>query len=264
MAEHDGAKHDVLGEFLGFRLDHQNRLAGAGDDEVELRFLHLVNVRVEHIFAVDIADARAADRAHERHTRQRQRGGNGDDRDDVRVVLQIVLDDGDDNLGVVLVAVGKERTDRAVDEAGNQRFLLGRTAFTLEIAARDLAGGEGLFLVVDGQREEIETRLRLLHRDDGGEHDRFAVGGEHRAIGLARDLAGFQDERATAPFDFHFVVVKHVLSFICGKARADLFGALYLSRLRSDEPRARQLEAWLVRRRCRVPSVRQSCPMTCP
>jgi hypothetical protein len=45
-----------------------------------------------------------------------------------------MLDDGDDDLGVVLVAVGEERTDRTVDQAGNQRFL-GRTAFALEVAA---------------------------------------------------------------------------------------------------------------------------------
>jgi hypothetical protein len=41
---------------------------------------------------------------------------------DVRIVLEVVLDDGDDDLRVVLVAVGEERTDRTVDQAGNQRF----------------------------------------------------------------------------------------------------------------------------------------------
>ena len=66
VAEHDGAEHDVFGEFLGFGLDHQNGGVRAGDDQVELRLLHLVDMRVEHVFAVDVADARAADRAHER------------------------------------------------------------------------------------------------------------------------------------------------------------------------------------------------------
>jgi hypothetical protein len=37
VAEHHGAEHDVLGQFLGFRLDHQHGVAGAGDDEIELR-----------------------------------------------------------------------------------------------------------------------------------------------------------------------------------------------------------------------------------
>ncbi len=38
-------------------------------------------------------------------------------------------------------------------------LVLARTAFALEEAAGDLAGGEGLFLVVDGQREEVLARL---------------------------------------------------------------------------------------------------------
>ena len=257
MAEHDGAEHDVLVEFLGFGLDHQHGVGGAGDDQVELGFRHLVDMRVEHVFAVDVADAGAADRAHEGHARQRQRGRGGDDRQDVRIVLEVVLDDGDDDLRVVLVAVGKERADRAVDQAGNQRFLLARTAFALEIAARDLAGGVGLFLVVDGQREEVEAGLRLLHRNDGGEHDGLAVGGEHGAVGLAGDLAGFEDERTAAPFDFHFVVIEHVLSFICGKGRAvsPCADALSLASV-SDEPRARQLGARSGRRNWRA---RASC-----
>ena len=213
VAEHDGAEHHVFGQLLGLGLDHQHGVAGAGDDEVELRLGHLVDMRVEHVLAVDVADAGAADRAHEGHAGKRQRSRGGDDRQDVRIVLQVMLEDGDDDLRVVLVAVGEERADRAVDQARDQRFLLARAAFALEIAARDLAGGVGLFLVVDGQREEIEARLRLLGRNDGGEHDGLAIGGEHGAVGLARDLAGLEGERPAAPLDFHFVVVEHILSF---------------------------------------------------
>jgi hypothetical protein len=38
------------------------------------RFGQLVDGRVEDVLAVDVADARGADRAHERHARDRQRG----------------------------------------------------------------------------------------------------------------------------------------------------------------------------------------------
>jgi hypothetical protein len=91
VAEHDGAEHDVFGQLLGFRFHHQHGVAGAGDDEVELGLLHLVDVRVEHIFAVDVADAGAADRAHEGHAGEGQRGRRGDDRQNVRIVLQVML-----------------------------------------------------------------------------------------------------------------------------------------------------------------------------
>ena len=222
VAEHDSAEHDVFRQFLCFRLDHQNGVARAGDDEVELGFSHLVDVRVELVLTADVADASTADRAHEGNAGKVSAAEVATIDTMSGIVFTIVLHDGDDNLGVVLVAVGEERADRAVDEAGNQGLLLARTAFTLEVAAGDLAGGVGLFLVVDGQRKEVETRLRLLGRNDGGEHDGLAIGCEHGAVSLTGDLAGLEDERAACPFDFHFVVIEHVLSFLCGCFRAGL------------------------------------------
>jgi hypothetical protein len=75
---------------------------------------------------------------------------------------------GHDDLGVVLVAVGEQRSDRAVDQAGDKRLLLRRAAFPLEIAAGDTASGVGALLVVDRERNEVEPGLRLLLGDDGG------------------------------------------------------------------------------------------------
>ena len=94
VAEHHGAEHHLLGQLLGLGLDHQHRVRGAGDDQVELALRHLVDRRVEHVLAVDEADAGGADRAHERHARERQRGGGGDHRHDVGIVLQVVRQHG--------------------------------------------------------------------------------------------------------------------------------------------------------------------------
>ena len=142
-------------QLLGFRFDHQHGVLGAGHDEIELAVGATVDGEVEDVFAIDVADAGGADRAHEGDARNGQRGGGGDHGEDVRVVLHVVLENGDDDLRLVLVAIGEQRADRAVDEARGQRLVLGRTAFALEVAARDLAGGEVFFLVVDGQREEV-------------------------------------------------------------------------------------------------------------
>ena len=63
VAEQDRLGHDVLGQELGARLDHHDRVAGAGDDEVELRLGELAVGRVDDELAVDAADAHGADRA---------------------------------------------------------------------------------------------------------------------------------------------------------------------------------------------------------
>src|SRR5690606_23068876 len=144
---------------------------------------------------------------------------------------------GHNNLRVVLVAFHEERADRAVDQAGNERLVFARTAFTLEVAAGDLARSERLFLVVDGEREEILARLRLLRRNDGGENDGLTVGGQNGAVCLAGDLARFEDERTPSPFDLDFMFLEHVLSLRVGPASVQ-------SPFHSwDQPRARQRDA---------------------
>ena len=172
--------------------DHQHGVGGAGDDEVEVGGLGLVDRRVHLELAVDVADAGAADRAHEGHAGQRQRRGGGDHGQHVRIVLEVMAQNRDDDLGFVAIAVGEERADRTVDQARDQRLTLGGTALALEIAAGNAAGREGLFLIVHGEREEVLAGLGRLGRDDRGEHGGFAVGGEHRAVGLAGDAAGLQ------------------------------------------------------------------------
>ena len=210
LPEHHGAEHHLLGQFLGLGFDHQHGVGGAGHHEVERALLHLVDHRVQHILAGDIADARGADRPHEGHAGQRQRGGGRDHRHDVGIVLHVVRQHGGDDLRLVLEARGEQRPDRPVDQPRGQGFLLGGAAFALEIAAGNLARGEGLLLVVHGEREEVDAGPLLLGGDDGGENGRAAIGGEHGAVGLPRDAAGLEFERASRPFDFYGVFMKHV------------------------------------------------------
>ena len=80
---------------------------------------------------------------------------------------QVVRQRGRHDQGLVAVALVEQRADRTVDQARGQDLLLGGPAFALEEAARDLAGGERLLLVVHGEREEIEAGLRLLLEHDG-------------------------------------------------------------------------------------------------
>ena len=170
MAEHHGAEHHVFAQLFRFRFDHQHRVLGAGDDEVELALRHLVEQRIEHVFIVDEADARGADRAHERRARQRQRGRGRDHCQNVGIVLEIVRQRRHDHLGFVAPALGEQRPYRTIDQPRDQRLLLGRTALALEIAAGNAARGVKLLLVVDRERQEVDAFSRLLGGDYGRQH----------------------------------------------------------------------------------------------
>src|SRR6185437_557254 len=179
-------------------------------------------LRVEDVLAVDIADARAADRAEERNTRDGERRRRTDQRDHVGIVLEIVAQHGADDLRLVEKARGEKRPDRAIDEARGQHLFLGRAPFALEEAARNLAGGEGLFLIVDRERKEFLPRLLLLIGDSGAEHRGFAVCRHHGAIGLPRDFAGLEDEASAAPHQFFSIYLEHdrvlsLLSWLSGE-----------------------------------------------
>ncbi len=203
VPEHHGAEHDLFVQFLGFRFHHQHGVGGAGDDQIELGFDHFVERRVEYVFVVDEADARRADRTLEGGAGNRQCRGGSDQRENVGIVLHVMRQHGDDDLGLVAPAIDEQGADRTVDQTGNQRFLFGGPAFALEVAAGNAARGVGLFDVIDGQRQEVDAVTGCLRGDDGGEHDGLAVSGEHGAIGLTGDLAGFEPERTATPVDFH-------------------------------------------------------------
>src|SRR5208337_4969564 len=58
---------------------------GAGHHQIELRVVELRGRGIEDVSAVQIADARSADRTQERHAGNRERSGGADQRGNVRI-----------------------------------------------------------------------------------------------------------------------------------------------------------------------------------
>ena len=76
--------------------------------------------------------------------------------------------------------------------------MLGRAAFALDVAARDLARSVHLFFKFTGQGKEIDSRTRLLRGGNGGKDNvRIAISDEDAAIGLLSKLAGLDDQGTT-------------------------------------------------------------------
>ena len=87
VAKGHRTEHYVLGEFLGLGFDHQDALARAGDDEIEIGARQLAQCRVQDIVAVDITHPRAGNWPQKRDPRDRQRRGGADHCYDVGVVF---------------------------------------------------------------------------------------------------------------------------------------------------------------------------------
>ncbi len=212
MAVHHGAQHHLFRQLVGFGFDHQHGTLGAGNHQVQVRMRQLRAVRVQQVLAVLVTHAGGAHRAVERQARHGQRGRSGHQRRDVGRHFRVDRQHVDDDLDFVVEAFREQRTQRTVDQARGQRLVFRRTAFTLEEATRDLAGGVGLLDVVDGQREEILARLGVLGAHHGGQHHGVVHVEQHGAAGLAGDLARLHAHLVVAPLEFLDDLVEHVFS----------------------------------------------------
>jgi len=153
--------------------------------------LELLVGRVQQVAGALVeGHAGGTDRAVEGDAGDGQRRRGADHRSDVRIGLLAGGDDGADDLHFVHEAFREQRADRPVDQARSQGFLLGRTAFALEEATGDLAGGVGLLLVVHGQREEALARVGGLGADHGHQYADVVIDGHQHCAGcLAGDAA---------------------------------------------------------------------------
>ena len=196
-------------------------------------------VGLMHVLAVEIADARRADRSLERNARQRQSCRRADHRRDVGIDFGIDRQHVDDHLDFVKEAIGKQRTDRTVDQPGSQRLLLRGAAFALEEAARDAPCRVGLLDVVDGQREEVLAGLGFLAGNDGGQHHGVVHRADDRAAGLACNFTRLERHGMRAVRELLRYLFEHLAFLSC------LFrcGRSTISAQRPGTPRYRRLGA---------------------
>ena len=213
MRKQDSAEHDLFRKLLGFGFDHHHRVISRRDNQIEFAFGNLFVGRIEDIFAVQIADACCADRAHEGHARKRERSGRRDHREDIRLILSIIGEDLSDGVDLVVEALWKQRANGTVDKTRNQSFLFGRAAFAFEKATGNTSRSRIFFLIVNGQREEILPFLHRFGGRDSAQHNGFAERCNDSAIGLAGNLARFECQGLSAPLDCYSFRVEHLFSF---------------------------------------------------
>ena len=110
-------------------------------------------------------------------------------------LLLVGAEDRGDDLGLVAEALGERRAQRPVGQAAGEDGVLGRTAFTTEERAGDLAGRVRPLLDVDRQREEVHARhARSLAALAVVSTRRATDGGHDGALDLRGKLAGLEGE----------------------------------------------------------------------
>ena len=96
---------EFLGDLPRAGFHHHDRVARAGDDEVEVALQHLLDRRVQGELTVHRADPNTADRPFERSVREAERGRRRVHGEDVVIVFLVGRPRGHDDLHVVAEAL---------------------------------------------------------------------------------------------------------------------------------------------------------------
>ena len=190
--EHNRAEHGFFGQFLRLGFNHQHAFGSTGDNQFQIGVFELFHGRVQNILAVFITDFGAGNRSHKRNTRNSQSGGSGNHGRNVGIAFLIMSQNGADNLNFVLKSVGKQRTDRPVNQTGDQNLALRGFALAFHKAAGQFAGCVIFFLIINCQRKEILIGLCFFCSAHRCDNLRFTIGYKDGTGGLSCDFSRFQ------------------------------------------------------------------------
>ena len=194
MTKHHATQHDFFRQHLGFGFNHQHGSFGTRNDQVHLRCFNLRCGWVQNVLTIDVTNAGCTNWAIERNARQRKRSRCTDQGRNIRINFRVDRHNCRNDLNFVEVTFREQRTQRTVDQTRGQRFFFRRTAFALEEATRDLAGGIGFFDVINSQREKVLAWLSLLGTNNGNQNNGVIISDHNRTAGLTGYIASFQGQ----------------------------------------------------------------------
>lgn len=114
----------IFGNFLGFCFYHHDRIFGPCDNEINVAFFNLFNIRVDQKLTIDPAYDDSANRPVKRYVRQAQCSRRSNHCCNFRRAILIHAHDDVDHLNIVSKTFGKKRTNGSVRQsAGQNRFL---------------------------------------------------------------------------------------------------------------------------------------------
>ena len=193
LAERHGGQHVLLGDLVGAGLHHGDVVGRAGDGELQVGALGLLERRVhDELARLHVAaDAHAGGRAVEGRRAQHEGRGGAAHADGVGRVHAVDDERRAHDVHLALEAVHEAGADGTVHHARRERALVGGARLALEVAAGDAA--HGVHLLDEVHREGEEVVVLLLLRDHGrDEHGGVALRDEHGAGGLLGQLARLQ------------------------------------------------------------------------
>ena len=198
MSKEDSLEHLIFRELIGAGFNHHDGFFGTAYCEVEVRDLSLLECRVADELAVYSADNYTCSRAVPWDVRNSDGCRCSDEGCYLRGAVMIYRESCGGDYYIVPVALWEKRSERSVDKSRNESRFLARTAFSLDISARDLSYRVQLFFKVACQREEIYVLFWLLACANRAAYDCFAVSDGCLSVCLLGELSDLYFEKSAA------------------------------------------------------------------
>ena len=217
MTGHNGVEHGVVVDLVTAGLDHSHQIAGGSHGQIQIVMGALLQSGVDDDLAVYQTHIYTADGAVPRNVGDGNGSGHADHGGDLRRAIRIHAHYGSHNAYIVAHILGEQGTNGAVNAAGGEDGLLGRTSLTALERTGDPTHGIHLLFIIHAQGEEIHALAGFGAHGHVTQHIGVAVAGHNGRTGQTAHFAGLQGQLSAGQFRFpNFVVLeKHlVTSFI--------------------------------------------------
>ncbi len=180
----DSLNHLVLRHLVRASLNHNHLLACGCHCELQIAVLPLLLIRVDHKLSIDKSHLCRRTRSIKRNIRYRSNNRGANHCYQLRTALRIDTHHHIIQGDIISVILWKQRAHRPVNHAACEDRVLARLAFPLIKTARNLTHRIELLLVLNGEREEINTVTRLVRCRCCTQHGRVAIMHQRRPVCL--------------------------------------------------------------------------------
>ncbi len=195
MPHLDGFEHFSLGNFKHFTLNHHDVVVGSGNNDVEIGAFQRFQTRVDNQFVIDPCNPDFADRATERNIGEREGSRSGKTCQTVGRAGGISRQKVDCYKDFCMIIIRKERPQSAVDQPGDQYFIVTRTGFPFhETAGKTSCCCKFLFILY-AEGHKIGALLCRFGGTNCREDHGLSHGHYHRTVGLLGQFTGFNGYR---------------------------------------------------------------------
>lgn len=202
MIEYYCVQYLVFVQQLSFRFNYQYSGFSIGNNQIQFVFFQFVLSWVQYVLVIDVIYVGSINWVIEWNIRQRQCCGSINYCDDIWVNLWVNRNYGGDNLNFVDEVFWEQWVNWVVNQMCDQGFVFVWVVFMMEEVIWDMISSVGMFLIVNGQWEEVLIWFGFFLVNNGNEYCGVIYVNYNSGSSLMSYYVGFQSYGVLVVLEF--------------------------------------------------------------